>query len=215
MNDEIPSNSNAGRQRPEPRDEEARMTQVVTGKVVTRKKPMGRRFKETFIVGTGSNVRAYVFEDVIVPNIKDMIADVMIGSVERTLFGEGRSGGGRRRGGGGGNGSGSYTRYGSSDKRDREGRDGGRDISRRARSQHDFDEIIIDSRIEAEEVLDKLYEFLSKYKEVKVSDLYDACNITWQYTDNKWGWTSLQGSSVERVRSGGYVLILPDPKPLK
>ena len=86
-------------------------------------------------------------------------------------------------------------------------------MSRRARSQHDFDEVILDSRVEAEEVIDKLYEVVSRYGSATVMDLYELVGLPSSHTDNKWGWTSLRGAGVSRAH-GGYLLDLPEPQPL-
>lgn len=211
--EEFPSNSHKQTQKASAPEEERRVGKVISGTAKTRKKPVGRKFKDTFIVGSFASVRSYVLDDVFVPRMKETIADMGIGIIEQTFFGGGRSSASRGRGAG--SGSGSYTPYGRYSGNSSPREEPRREMTRRGRSQHDFDEIIIPSRAEAQDVLEKLYEQLSRYKEVKVSDLYDACDITWQYTDNRWGWTSLEGSGVQRVSSGGYILNLPAPQPLK
>jgi hypothetical protein len=89
-----------------------------------------------------------------------------------------------------------------------------RTLSRGSRARHSFDEIVIQSRPEAEEVLDRLYDLISKYELARVSDLYSLTGFESSHTDYKWGWTELTGSGVSRVRSGGYLLDLPEPEPL-
>lgn len=88
-------------------------------------------------------------------------------------------------------------------------------LSRQARVRHDFDEIVIPSRAEANEVLDQMFEFLSRYGVVKVFELYEMVGIRPDHTDHKWGWTSLPGAQVRTVKGGrGYLLDLPEPQPL-
>jgi hypothetical protein len=87
-------------------------------------------------------------------------------------------------------------------------------LSRPARMRHAFDEIVINTRPEAEEVLDRMFDLISKYDAVAVSDLYELTGITATHADHKWGWDDLRGSNVGRVRGGGYLLELPDPIPL-
>ena len=89
-----------------------------------------------------------------------------------------------------------------------------RDLSSRARSQHDFDEIILGSRGEAEEVLDQLGVLVDDYGHAKVSDLYSMVGITGSYIDDRWGWTDLRSATTSRVRQG-YLLDLPAPINLK
>ena len=86
-------------------------------------------------------------------------------------------------------------------------------MSRRGRANFDFDEIILDKRVEAEEVIDQMFLLLEKYDMVTVADLYDLVGIASNYTDEKWGWTDLRGAGASRV-SGGYLLELPRPEPI-
>ena len=74
--------------------------------------------------------------------------------------------------------------------------------------------IIIESRSEAEEVLDTLMAVIQKSGRTTVSDLYDLVGTRSVYTDQKYGWISLQGSTVQPAHEGGYLLVLPRPVPL-
>jgi hypothetical protein len=86
-------------------------------------------------------------------------------------------------------------------------------MSQRGRAKHDFDEIVLDQRAEAEEVIDRLYDVVNKYEQATVADLYDLVGLSSTHTDHKWGWTDLRGAGVSRIRDG-YLLDLPDPEPL-
>lgn len=79
---------------------------------------------------------------------------------------------------------------------------------------HDFGEIVLSSRGEAEEVLDQLIEIISQYQQASVSDLYAMVGISPAYTDQKYGWTDLRGANAQPVRGGSYLLNLPQPHPL-
>jgi hypothetical protein len=89
-----------------------------------------------------------------------------------------------------------------------------RTLSRRSRARHDFDELIIPSRQEAEEVIDRMFDLLSRYGEVSVADLYELTGIQSSHTDMKWGWRELRGTKAIRLRQGGFLLDLPEPEPL-
>lgn len=78
---------------------------------------------------------------------------------------------------------------------------------------HDFDEIVLDTRHEAELVLDNLEELIKQYGQATVTDLYDLVNITSSFADEKWGWTDLSHANVSHVRDG-YLLNLPKPETL-
>ncbi len=88
-----------------------------------------------------------------------------------------------------------------------------RTLSRQARARMTFDEIVIPSRQEAEEVLERMYDMLSQYGMVSVADLCALTGITASHTDVKWGWQALTGARAQRLRHGGFVLDLPDPEP--
>lgn len=207
--DEYPSNSRLRQPAKPPIEEEKKpVERVTTGSVRRRKRSLGRRFSE-FIAGDDTKgVMEYVFMDVLIPAGKDMIADAVSQGVERKLFGEIR---GRGRGPFRGSGAG-WTPYNrtSSLRREEPQR-----MSRRARAAHNFDELILDSRAEADTVLNGLYSLIQEYEEATVRDLYDLCGETASYTDEKFGWTDLGGANIRRVSGGGYTVILPRPEQLK
>lgn len=190
-------------------EEPKKIEKVIEGEVVRRKKPLSRRFKETFVGGDMRSVGQYVTFEVLLPALKDTIADVASQGVERMLFGEARSTSrrtGRRPGGVLGGTYVQYNRFANANPS--RGRDDRNVPSRRSRANHDFDEIILATRVEAEEVIDRLFDLVSKYGTVSVRDLYELLGVSGSYTDDKWGWTDLRGAGVTRV-TGGYLLDLP------
>ena len=205
---DLPSNSNEAKQpaTDEKLAESKKVTKITTGEVSRRKKPLGKRLTETFIGGDAKSVWGYVVFEVIVPAAKDMAADAVSQAIERMLFGESRSTS-RRTGVRPGSGTGyvSYDRYAQGQPRREDPRPG---ISRRARASHDFDEIILPTRAEAEAVIDNLFNLISQYEQATVSDLYELVGITASYTDEKYGWTDFRGAGVTRIRNG-YLLDLP------
>lgn len=195
---EYPNNShNAREKRPEgsgPPDK--KLEKVVSGGTKTRKKSEVKKFANIFVPEDVENVKSYILIDVIVPGIKNAIADC----VSIMLFGEaGRLGGRNSKGS-----QASYQRY-YDDRRD-DRRDYGRP---RAVSGFDYDDIIFDTRGDADLVLDQMESAINQYSLVSVADLYDLAGITCRsYTANKYGWTDLRGAKVVRVRDG-YILELP------
>jgi hypothetical protein len=191
---------------PSEKPEEKKIESVVQGEVIRRKKPLGRRFLDTFVGGDAKSVMGYVVMDVLLPAAKDTIADAFSQGIERMLFGEARSTS-RRTGARPGTGYTSYNRFASSSSMRREDP---RTISRQNRARHDFDEIILATRVEAEEVIGRLFDLVSQYEQATVADLYELVGITANYTEQKWGWTDIRGAGAVRV-SGGYLLDLPRP----
>lgn len=213
MDVNYPAN-NGKRQVPDRPPKAKNIEKVTTGNVSRRKQPLGKRFTSMFVGGDAKTVWQYIAYDILIPAAKDMFSDAVSSGVDQMLFGgEQRWGGSRRRRGGpnmsGPLGTMSYnpqqTNYGKAAQRPQ--------MSRQARATHNFDEIVLESRADAEEVLDAIYNLLATYEQVSVAELYEIVGTTAHFTDAKWGWTSLQGSGVSRVR-GGYLLNLPRPEPL-
>src|SRR5690242_343682 len=128
---DYPSNSNKGKEK-KADAEPKKVEKVISGEAVRRKKPLGKRFSETFAGGDAKSVWSYVFLDVIVPAAKDMVVDAASQGVERLIFGEVR-GGRRGRTSGASTGFVSYNRFSSGGgRRD----DSSRAISRRGRANH-------------------------------------------------------------------------------
>lgn len=80
--------------------------------------------------------------------------------------------------------------------------------------KYGYDDIVFDSRGEAETVLDQMIDIVTTYDRCSVADLYDLVGFISDYTDNKVGWTDIKKASVVRVRAG-YALKLPKPVTLK
>lgn len=209
----FPNNSNSAKNSsPEgASNSEEPAPKVIRGKIIRRKKSLGDKIKDTFIGGESQKgVLSYLAHEVLIPALKDIVFDVIHQGVERTLY----SDGGRlssRRSGYRPNGSNriNYSRY-SSD-RDREWR---REVSPRTRERHSFDDIILESREEAMDVLDEMSTKLEKYKSVSVADLYSILGVTSSYTDEKWGWFSLREANIVPARGGGFLLVLPSTEHL-
>jgi hypothetical protein len=213
--DDYPSNSRRSKEtKPElkPLPSEKRVERVVEGDVQRRKTPLGKRLATTFLGGDARSVFTYVIMEVLIPSAKDTISDVVSQGIERMLFGEARSTTRRNAARtGGSTGYVSYNRYSSNPPAARtEPRN---EISKRGRATHDFDEIILATRAEAEEVIGRLFDIVAKYEAATVADLYEMLGIETKFTDDRWGWTDLRGAGVTHIR-GGYLLDLPRPDTL-
>jgi len=190
-----------------------KVERVTTGEVSRKKKSLRKQFSETFVEGDMKTTARFVVMGVLLPAARDMIYDAASEGVHKLIFGDK----GRRRGGSttpysGPTGHIAYNRYSRSPEDDRPPF-ATRGMSQRGRAKHDFDEIVLDQRAEAEEVIDRLYDVVNKYEQATVADLYDLVGLSSTHTDHKWGWTDLRGAGVSRIRDG-YLLDLPDPEPL-
>lgn len=182
---------------------------VVSSGAVRRKRSLRRTFKESFIAGDFRSALQYVLFDVLLPAAKDTVVDAGAQGIEKLVFGDSRRRGATRPPSGP-TGHISYNQlsrqYGS--------RFSGpeRALSRQARARHNFDEILLDDRSEAEEVINRLFDLVSHYGSASIADLYELVGLASVHTDNKWGWTDLTGAGVTRMH-GGYLLDLPEPEP--
>jgi hypothetical protein len=213
---DYPSNSAKKRAAVVRPPEAKKIEKITTGDIVRRKKPIGKRFTDVFVGGDAKSVWQYIAYDILVPAAKDMLSDAVSSGIDQMLFGGDQRWGSSRRRSRPGNGPLGTMNYGGKSGPINYGggqRGGPQQMSRRGRAQHNFDEIVLETRAEAEEVLDKMYNLLETYEQVTVAEFYELVGTTSHFTDNKWGWDSLQGSGVQRVR-GGYLLNLPKPDAL-
>lgn len=196
---DYPSNSNKQKA-----EKQHKVEKVITGGLVTRKKPLGKKFVETFIGEDVNTVSSYILHDVLIPAAKSTVVEIVQGGIEMLLFGEKKGTRTRRDGN---RSYVNYTSYSSDSRRERERKE----ASSTSRARHNFDDIILKSRGEAEEVISCLVDLVIDYGEATVADLYDLVGITGNFTDNKYGWRDLSSASVSRVRDG-YLLNLPRVK---
>ena len=181
---------------------EKKVEKVIAGTVKSKKKSEIRKFTDVFISEDVNNVKSYILLEVLVPAIKKAISDIVTNGIDMILYGET----GKTKS----NSIASKVSYRSY----YDGRNGRRDYSAiRTKISYNYDDIILDNRGEAEEVLSRMDELISTYGLVSVADLYDLVGVTGNYTDNKYGWTDIRSASVIRVRDG-YMLKLPKALPL-
>ncbi len=225
MADEFPGNSRrnlpAAKPAPEKKVPEKNVQKVVSGDVVQRKPSLSKRIKNVFLGGDTQSVKDYVVLEVIVPAFKDTITDAVTGAIERMVFGDNvRPGRGRARGYMPGMPPG-YNNYAGMSNRNvvpggafRE--DPRQQLSRQARAQHVFDEVIFPSRVDAEAVLRGMYELMDQFEQVTVSDFLELAGISGNnYMDHQFGWVDLRGVQVHRNRGGGFIIGLPPTEQLE
>lgn len=202
----LPDNSKAARKEKqviasntEP-SEDKRVEKIVHGTVKKRENKV-RKLTDIFIADDVTNVKDYILMDVIVPSVKKAIYDLIVGALDMSLYG-GRGGGDSRRPVAD---KVSYRDYNSVTRRD---------TRQRTTSSYSYDDIVLDTRGEAEAVLSRLDEIMDEYKIVRVADLYDLVGVSGDYTDNNYGWTNIRNAKVVRVRDG-YKIDMPRALPIR
>ncbi len=212
--DEFPGNSRRpiNPEKTTPAIEDVKLESVVTGRVIRRKKSLGRRIRETLFNGD-SGVFSYLLKEVLVPALQATATDMVTQGIEKAVYGEVRSPGRSMRGNTGPRTHISYDRPGimgrSSPSRPIPAR---RPIVQA--SAMDLGEYIVSTKIEAQVIVDKLYETVEDYGCATVANLNELMNQSSEYTDHKWGWTDLTNMTVKRIAEG-YLLVLPDPEDLR
>lgn len=201
---DYPSNSKKAR---EPEAAKPKVEQVVVGEVTRRKRSKASRALGALVAEDGPSVLQYIVMEVLVPAAKSTISDVVSQGIERMLYGDSRP----RPAAGGRPGYTNYARFTAG--RAIPGSDSRPDLSRQARTTHNFSDVILESRGEAEDVLDGLRDLVSQYQQATVNDFYDLVGLTGEFTDDKWGWTDLRSAEVRAIR-GGYWIRLPRTQPI-
>jgi hypothetical protein len=191
-------------------DEEKKVERVTTAEPIRRKKGLAHKFKSIFFGGDPRSTMNFIVQSVLIPAAKDMIIDAAREGVEKLVRGDSYRR--HRPPSSGASGYVAYNRMGPSRGPIREPES--RTMSRNARAKHDFDEIVLQSRAEAEEVIERMFDICAKYDTATVSDLYDLVGIRSTHVDHKWGWSDMRGAGVARVRDG-YLLELPDIQPME
>lgn len=186
----------------------------VAGFVAKKRRSPFKTFASVFFEEDLPTVKESLIKEVIIPTIKDFMADIFIGGIERTLYG----GSSRRK-----------SDRGYSNGLVRSSLDGYRDYTRnsvRRRSEEkerderaekfSFEDVVMRDRASAQDLLDTLKAAITKYGNVSVSELYDTLDVTENvnFTDNYYGWTDLSAAQIRRVRNG-YWIDLPKPVSLK
>ncbi len=207
MTDEQFPNNSKHAARPE---DEARVqgAMELQNEVIIRKKGIGRKFKDIFFGGSFKASAQYVVAEVALPALRTMIVDTTSKGIERVIFGPGNAVARSR----------STTNYGP---RVQYNNPVARQstmlphqppfLSRNARQ--DFGDIILSTREECENVLERLSDLIDKFKSASKQDLMVLLNQPSQYTDMKWGWGFLGNAEIIQVREG-WLLDLPPMEPL-
>lgn len=194
----LPANSNKDR----------RLKKVVQGTATTRKPSLAKKFGETFIAEDVSNVKNYLFFDVLVPAIKDTIVNFVTNGINAVIYGDTRP---RQSRFNQPYGNRSYTSY-SSYSRPQSRPEGSFRPGREMRYSQEK-EPIVESRYDADLVLEELNNCICEYDQATVGDLYDLLGFDPDHTDYKWGWTDLSSATVRKV-PGGWLIDLPRPQRL-
>lgn len=208
--DEYPGNSRNPKAKETSSERPEKQEKITVNQVIVKKPGFGKRLSSAFTGDDGRSVMTHVMWDVLVPAAKDMMADAGREAIDRLLYGESRGRAGRPV---------NYSSVGTTlagrvnynrpgfmqDPREVE-----KSKMQTTRGAMSIDDIILATMVEANEVIARLQSLCIQYGRASVADLFDLVGVTGQYTDEKFGWTSMDGARPHRTRDG-YRLDLPAP----
>lgn len=193
--EEYKSNSDKARNGAIEETPEKRVGPVISGSASTQKKTGFGKFAESIIAEDARSVGSYLLTDVLLPAFKKSIDDIVSNGIHMLLYGraaETKSSGLSKI---------SYSSYYSKSYNE--------PVRAGSNSAFDYDNIVFDSRGDAEAVLVHMQDIVDQFGQVSVGDLYDLADVPApNYTINKYGWTSLRNAQVLRCRDG-FILKLP------
>lgn len=203
-------NSNRFLTKDNPTEEEnlgkKKVDKVVSGSVKTKKKSSLSKFADTFIEEDKDTVVGYLLSEVLIPSFKKMVSDTIKTGIDKMLYGDAevsRSNSPASKI--------SYSKY-YNDKSSYSRSSSTAPVANR-RDTYEYNNIVLETRGDAEAVLMGMDDIIAKYEIVSVADLYDLVGIAGSYTDYKYGWTDIRSARIERVRDG-YVIRMPKALPL-
>ncbi len=79
---------------------------------------------------------------------------------------------------------------------------------------YNYGTVLLSTRGDAEDVLDRLAEIVGEFGVVSVADLYEMCGLDTDWTDANYGWTSVRNVQVARNSDGYYTLRMSRPSPI-
>lgn len=172
-------------------------------KVVSTKKPLGKKISETFMTEDAKDVKTWLLMDVLIPGIKSTILDIL----SMMFFGETNYRGSSRKSSSSGRVD-YRSKYQSSSERTTRRR---RNERYDSDDQVDFRNIIIRNREDAEDIIEEMRKRIRDVNSVSIADLLDLIDVPGRYTDNNWGWDDEMDVGIRRV-SSGYLIDVAEPK---
>lgn len=180
-----------------------KIDKVITGTAKVKPKTTSRKLADMFISEDATNVKSYIFADVLVPALKKLITDIVKDSVDMIFNGSvrrsDRSSGYRV----------NHVNYSDYSRRD----DYRRVDTYRSRGKVTYRDIVLDSRADVEAVFNKMQAVINQYGHVTVGALHEMLEITGDYTDESYGWVDIHKAYAIRTEDG-YALGLPKALPI-
>lgn len=192
----------AQRELPRPNPNGRRKLKPVAKGSISKPKKSGADILENQIAGHIKAAVEYAVKDEIVPRGKEAIRGAIGNFVDSLLYGHGkapaRSSSGRT------NYSGMYSNRQQSTQ------------TETARTKATYKTLSYPSEREAEDVLEELRMLIDDEGRATIGDLFDASEVSSEYTDYDWGWTDLNEARVRGPIDGKWSILFPSsPKRIR
>lgn len=179
---------------------------VIKGTAKVKPKGEIHKFADVFLAEDVHAVKDFLVRDVLIPGAKKLIYDIFVDGLGMLLNGSTSRKGDSRS-------SVPYVSYSKNyDRRDDRPGDRYRDRDNGRRDYYNFNDVVFETRGDAERVLMMMRDSLQRYDFVSIFDLYDFSNLPTTPADSNYGWISLRHVEVQRVHDG-YKLTLPRALP--
>ena len=172
-------------------------------------KTFKQKVRDAFISDEVHDVKTYVIFDVIIPAIKETLRNLVVNTIDMSLFGKTRSSRESERRGGS-----TYIAYERAYGNPRDDRSSRprRESSSAPLRITELDRVVFKNRDDAMEVLGHLFDNVEEYHVASVADFLGAAGLTISPIHHKWGWYDLAGSSVEEdPETGDFWIRVPKP----
>ena len=196
-----------------PQAERPREKRKVPGLIENYKEPLMNRIIGAVFANDFKTVATSIIHEVLIPKTKDTLADIFIGGIQKAIYGDSV---GQTYYSGYSNGPGRKASY---DDYYKTGYRGSAPAAVPAKVH--WDRIVFPERELAVQLLSYLKEDLRRYKGgVSVLEMYDyvteideklGAQISSEFPDNNWGWTTVDNVPIVSV-PGGYWVKFPRPE---
>lgn len=185
-----------------------KQTPVVSEPAKDKKKSRMQRIKEQFVTEDKDTMIDYIIFDWFIPNFKEGLISMAVSCLEMIFPNRNRSR------------SGYYNRgYSSASYRPYvEQRDPYYNRPQVVSNGYNFNEVTYKTRGDADAVLYRMKEILTRYPTVSVADYLELSRRDASFTDNNYGWTGNSLNDVKIIKdswSGEWYLDLPRPMELE
>lgn len=157
--------------------EKPKAQKIVSGQAKLKKKG----FFDFLVSEDASSVKSYLLSDVLVPNIKRLIQELVTSGINQLLYGN------------------DYKPSKSSNSTSRVSYNNfsNQTVNQPKRLKgNDIIEIEVDTYTDSQNVIYQLQALVDQYNQATIADLYDLVGIDGDFTDNNYGWKDLTRVSV-------------------